>query len=149
MVTGLYAGILALIFVGLSFNVILRRMKLKVLFGDNNNPVLTTAMRIHGNFAEYVPFILLCMGLYEFSGGQTAMIHTLGIFLIGSRLLHAAGLHLNKGMLRLGGMVGTLTALTIVSALLIATMIMGAPVGSAGTPPQSHNAAHSAPEKPG
>lgn len=148
MVTGLYAGILALIFVGLSFNVILRRIKLKVLFGDNNDPILTTAVRIHGNFIEYVPLTLLCIGLYEAQGGPATMIHTLGIFLIGARLLHAAGLHLNKVMLRLGGMIGTLTALTIVAALLIATMFTGGKVLPASLPQPSHSAEHSALNSP-
>ena len=58
-VTGLYAGILVVIFFVLSMRVINNRVRAQVNLLDGRDEALTRAMRAHGNFAEYVPFALL------------------------------------------------------------------------------------------
>lgn len=119
MVTYIYIGIMALIFVGLSFNVILRRVKNKTLFGDSGDQNLLHAVRVHGNFAEYVPFILLMMFLYESTGGSRYLIHTYGILLIASRALHAWGLMYNKVPGRLAGTVIVMLLMVMLGIMLI------------------------------
>jgi uncharacterized protein len=143
MVTGLYAGIMALIYVGLSFNVILLRIKNKVSFGDNNIPALQRAVRIHGNFGEYIPFILLMMMIYEMqAGGNVLVLHITGGAMILGRILHGFGLFRNELNTRTIGTVVTQTLLIFMALLVI---IAGAGKLSAVTKtpqPPSQTAAH-------
>lgn len=119
MLTGFYAGILALVFVSLSFNVILRRVKGKTLFGDGGDATMTRAVRAHGNFAEYVPLVLLMLFLYEYGGGSRYLIHGLGITLIIGRALHVFGLMKANIYGRVGG-----TVLTQLLLVMLAVMLM-------------------------
>ncbi len=68
-VTGFYAALLAIFYVVLAFAVVRQRMKLRVGLGDGQQPSLIKAIRIHGNFAEYVPFALLLLLLLEQKAG--------------------------------------------------------------------------------
>ncbi len=91
-ITGLYASLLALLFVGLSFNVIKRRFSEKVGLGDGGSPTLIKAIRVHGNFAEYIPIGLILMALLEANGGSTMWLHVAGNGLFIGRVMHALGL---------------------------------------------------------
>ncbi|HEX4938096.1 MAG TPA: MAPEG family protein [Candidatus Kapabacteria bacterium] len=91
-VTLLYTGLLALIFLTLSARVVLMRGAGGPSLGDGGNPVMLRRIRAHGNFAEYVPFILIMMGALELSGLSTQVIHGLGITLVLARLLHGYAL---------------------------------------------------------
>jgi uncharacterized protein len=91
IVTPIYAGLLAILFFVLSYRVILLRGHGASL-GDGGNPVLLRRIRAHGNFAEYVPFILLMMGILELSHFSTYLLHVLGIALLVARLLHGYAL---------------------------------------------------------
>lgn len=119
MVTGLYAGILAVIYIVLSFNVILRRVKNRMPYGDHGNDQIMHAVRIHGNFAEYVPFVLILMMLYEMQAGSMYILHAFGIALIIARLLHMIGLHSNVILARIGGTALTQVVMGILAVLLI------------------------------
>ena len=77
-VTGLYAGILGIVFFVLSMRVISNRVRARVNLLDGGDEALTRAMRVHGNFAEYVPFALLLMALAEIQGGSGLFMHVLG-----------------------------------------------------------------------
>lgn len=118
MIVCIYAGLLALMYVALSFNVILRRVSGRVLFGDNNDPVMTRAVRIHGNFAEFVPLILFLIFAYEDTGGSRYLVHIMGIALIVSRLLHGWGLWFEKIPGRFIGTVITMTLLIVLGVIL-------------------------------
>lgn len=91
-VTLLYAGILGLMAIALSFFPGALRGKTKISIGDGGNPELLLAMRRHGNFIEYVPLALILIGLLEFNGVRTEAIHALGGGLVVFRILHATGL---------------------------------------------------------
>jgi len=91
IVTPIYAGLLAILFFVLSYRVILLRGHGASL-GDGGNPVLLRRIRAHGNFSEYVPFILLMMGMLELSHFSTYLLHALGITLVVARLLHGYAL---------------------------------------------------------
>ena len=81
-----YAGILAIVLFVLSMRVINNRVRAQVNLLDGGDEALTRAMRVHGNFAEYVPFVLLLMALAEIQGGSGLFIHVLGTVLIVCRL---------------------------------------------------------------
>ncbi len=54
-----YAALLALLFVLLSIRTIRTRHSRKVALGHGDDPAMLRAMRVHANFAEYVPLALL------------------------------------------------------------------------------------------
>jgi len=60
--------------------------------GDGGNPMLLRRIRGHGNFAEYVPFILLMMGMLELGRFSIYVLHAMGVTLVAARLLHAYAL---------------------------------------------------------
>jgi len=91
IVTPIYAGLLALLFFVLSLRVVKLRGHGASL-GDGGNPLLLRRIRAHGNFAEYVPFILLMMGMLELSHFSSYLLHALGVTLVIARLLHAYAL---------------------------------------------------------
>jgi uncharacterized membrane protein YecN with MAPEG domain len=98
--TLLYAAILAVFALALSFKAGGMRGKAgaSILYGDPTNMELAEKVRVHQNFLEYVPMILILMGAIELSGGSTTWLHGFGIVLIISRIAHAIGLkHDNMG----------------------------------------------------
>jgi uncharacterized membrane protein YecN with MAPEG domain len=91
-VTAFYAALLALIFAVLSVWVIAARFKLGILHGDGGVEAMNRRMRAHGNFAEFVPLILLVAGLFEASGGSRATVRALLIVLTIARVMHPFGM---------------------------------------------------------
>ena len=97
-ITGLYAALLSVLFVGLAFNIIRLRYQFKTGIGDGGNEVLAKAIRVHGNFAEYIPMALLLLGIYEINGASPMWLHVLGATLFLGRILHAIGLSKTTGV---------------------------------------------------
>ena len=118
-ITAFYASLLALLFVFLSFRVIGWRRLVKVEIGHGEDNQLLRRMRVHANFAEYVPFTLLLMAMAESMTAPRPLIHLVGLLLISGRLMHAYGLSQTPHILRyrVWGMMLTFFALSI-SALL-------------------------------
>lgn len=100
MVTGLYAAILALIQIKMSFDIIRIRRAHRISIGDGGREDLARLCRVHGNFIETVPIALILMALAEFSGAHLLAVHGLGIALVLGRLLHRAGLITEHAPLR-------------------------------------------------
>lgn len=92
MITVLYAGILALVYAVLTLRVAKARFKYRVGLGDGGVPDLTQRIRVHGNFAEHVPFALLLIFLVDYSQYSPVIVHILGLMLVIARLLHIAGI---------------------------------------------------------
>ena len=122
MATPVYAAILGLIFVFLSFRVIKQRSKANVLLGSGQDPLLIKAIRVHGNFSEYTPFALLLLFFLETNMVNTQIngaifIHILGIILIIGRLLHCYGVSKVQEIfkLRVIGMIMTFLMIIITS----------------------------------
>lgn len=92
MIVSIYAAILALIYIQLSFYVVKVRKGAQIGIGDGDNPVLTRAIRAHSNFIEYVPFALLLLFLNEYQGLASHYCHALGATLVVARLLHASNI---------------------------------------------------------
>lgn len=99
-ITALYAGLLALFALYLSFQAGTYRGKagVSILYGDPINLELAQRVRRHQNFLEYVPTILLLMALVEINGGSNMFLYVVGALLIAARVAHAVGLqHDNMG----------------------------------------------------
>jgi uncharacterized protein len=62
-ITAFYAALLAPLFILLAVRVIRQRRGARVAIGDGGDKLLLRRMRVHANFAEYVPFalVLMCM----------------------------------------------------------------------------------------
>ena len=117
-ITALYAGLLALLYVGISGWVVRVRIQQKVLSGDKGNPVMANAMRVHANFAEYVPLALILLLLAEMQGAPALALHALGAVLLLARVMHALGMAAqpHKPLLRGGGAALTFAVLLLAGA---------------------------------
>lgn len=118
-VTPLYAALLGLVFVALSLQTIRLRRRHRVALGDGDQAPLRRAMRVHANFAEYVPLALLLMFFVERGGGSVLRIHALGVALLAGRMLHAWGVSQTKENLRYRTIGMVLTFSVILSACLL------------------------------
>lgn len=93
LVTPLYAAILALFQVYLSWRVVSLRNKYQIRMGDGGHTELTGAVRVHGNLLEYLPTAIILLLLLEVQGFNSGIIHVLGLLLLFARLLHVKGIH--------------------------------------------------------
>ncbi len=91
-VTPLYALALGLIFLILFMRVSSVRSDAKISYGDGGNALLLQRMRQHGNFIEWVPFVLILMILAEGMGAPALYIHISGVLLVVGRIAHPFGL---------------------------------------------------------
>lgn len=92
-ITAVFAGLLALMLVGVSVRVTVLRAKKKVDLFDGGDAELGRAIRVQGNFTEYVPMALALMGLVEWMGVRPWAVYLLGFALLAARLLHALGIY--------------------------------------------------------
>jgi uncharacterized membrane protein YecN with MAPEG domain len=106
-ITAIYAGILAIFALVLSFRAGSYRGKagISILFGDPVNWVLAERVRVHQNFLEYVPMILILMGVSEVNGASSTMLHSVGSLLIIARIAHMIGLK-HDNMAHIGRLIG-------------------------------------------
>jgi uncharacterized membrane protein YecN with MAPEG domain len=117
-ITALYAGLLAFLFIYLSASSIRTRRSVKVGVGDGGDQTLLRAIRVHANFAEYVPFALVLMALAESTGTWAWLLHVLGLSLLAGRLSHAYGVskHPEPFKFRVRGMFATISVIGIAAA---------------------------------
>ena len=111
-ITAIFVGILALMLVGISIRVTVLRARKKISFSDGGDKQLGAAIRVQGNFIEYVPMALALMGLIEWLGTKHWIVYLFGIVLLVARLTHAWGLYADVFQGRVAG--------TSVSWLLLA-----------------------------
>ncbi len=114
-ITPIYAALLAILYVGLSFKVISQRRADKISYGDGGNQDMLKVMRTHSNFVEYTPFALLLIMIVELQGAGGLLLNLLGLTLLGGRLLHAYGFGRSPQIviLRQIGMLLTFTAILV------------------------------------
>ena len=117
--TSLFAGILGIMLIALSVNVIRKRRKDMVAFGDKGDLDLRNRIRMHGNFVEYAPFAILLMGLSEVQGTPEWVLIALGTVFCVGRVRHAIGLRNSNIGLRTIGMASTFAYLIMTSLGLI------------------------------
>ncbi len=119
----LYAGILAILLVVLSIWVIRGRMSNAVSLGDGGGS-LSTRIRAHGNFIEYVPMALIVMLLLESRGTAGWLLQAMGSVLIVARLAHPCGLTMKPpNAARAVGIMGTLLVILVGGVLLILSVL--------------------------
>lgn len=108
-VTLITAAFLALVNIWIGIRVGQMRVREKVSLGDAGKPVLVARMRAHANFSEYVPLIVILMGLIEMTGGARPPLIAAGAVLLAARIAHAFGMDRPApNPLRMGGMFGTI-----------------------------------------
>lgn len=90
MITGLYAGILALLLLALSTLVIMARWKNRVALGSGESKEMLRVMRGHANFIEYVPISLILMLILELSHANAWLLYIMGNMMVLGRIIHAA-----------------------------------------------------------
>ena len=114
--TALYAGLLGFVGLALAMRVVRGRLLHRVGLGIGDKPEMERAVRVFGNFTEYVPLVLLLMAIGETLGAPRWLVHGEGIALFVARLAHAWGLSRSSGS-SIGRFVGTnLTWLTLIAA---------------------------------
>lgn len=123
MISALYAAMLALLLVWLALRVIKVRREKLVRLGDGGEFALQSAIRAHGNAAEYIPIALILLTLLELSGGPAVLVHLGGIAMLAGRILHAKGLLTDSLRFRILGMQMTLFTLI---GLAVANVIYAA-----------------------
>jgi uncharacterized membrane protein YecN with MAPEG domain len=113
VVTPVYAALLALLFLLLAVRTIRLRRALQVAIGDAGDARLQRAMRVHANFAEYVPLTLLLVLMLELQGAHPLLLHVLCACLLAGRLVHAWGVSRDPEdyRYRMSGMALTFTAM--------------------------------------
>jgi len=120
-----YAAVLAFIYIVLSTRVIQARRSAKVAIGTKGDVQLERKMRVHANFAEYVPFALVLATFVEMQGRPAWFIHLLCLALVAGRVIHAYGvsqMHENF-RLRMAGMGTTFTVLAVMALSLLTRAI--------------------------
>ncbi len=129
-VTALYASILAIFATLLSFHAggFRGKIGISILFGEPVNLELAQRVRVHQNFLEYVPLVLILMIALELVGGSATFLHIVGIALIISRVAHAVGLKHDR-MMHPGRIIGAGgTALVTLATALYTLWLVGKPM---------------------
>ena len=130
-VTAAYLAVLALLYAGLSLQVVRLRRRYRVAYGDGGNAELRNAIRAHSHFAEYVPIVALMVAMLEVAGLPTMRVHMLMGALLIARLLHPFGMYAKPlttqfQIGRVGGMLITTIVMISAAALILWRLL---PVG--------------------
>ena len=119
-ITLLVASLHVLFYLLLSMRVMLHRKAQRIGVGTGGDEVMTRRVRVHGNFAEYVPLALLMLALLALSGVGAGLLWTFGLALLVARVLHAIGLSGSAGY-----SVGRFSGALLTFALLLAMAVTG------------------------
>ena len=122
MISGLYAGLTALLVLALSYKVVKFRRANKIGIGDGGHQGLSIAIRAHANLIENAPIILILLMLAEMNGMPVYLIHCLGTTWIVARLLHAIGLNQGQGGYHFGRFYGVLMTWLVLLVLIVANI---------------------------
>ncbi|GJD78163.1 MAPEG family protein [Methylobacterium gregans] len=121
--TAFFAGLFALVYLGLAAWVVAGRVSGNTLFG-NGDDALTRRVRSHANFGEYVPLALILIGLYEAGGGAHGLVTGLLVVLLIARLAHPVGMLAptnspQQFACRGGGILATFAVLAVAAVALL------------------------------
>ncbi|MCX7314530.1 MAG: MAPEG family protein [Hyphomicrobiales bacterium] len=121
----IYAAVFAVMLVALSLRVARTRGNVRVPIGDGGNKLLLRAIRVQGNFTEYVPMALILFTFVEMQGWPHWLVHGLCAVLLAARLVHAFGISQEPEDIRLRatGMATTAGLLIASAALLLFSAI--------------------------
>ncbi|MFQ3251395.1 MAG: putative membrane protein YecN with MAPEG domain [Glaciecola sp.] len=116
IITGLYSGLLGLVFLYLSFAVIKIRKRDLISLGDGDQEDLQKTTRAHANFSEYVPICIILLLIAELTSQADIFLHICGIALVYGRVAHAYGLITKTGA-SFGRISGMLTTFAVILSL--------------------------------
>ena len=121
----LYAALLALLFFILSVRTLRMRKSLQIAVGDGGDKQMLRLIRVHANFAEYVPLCLILLYMVEAQGAPALLMHGLGLALLVGRISHAWGVSQVKENLafRVAGMLLTFTTLLTSAIYLLVAFV--------------------------
>ena len=112
-ITLMTAGAAAILNLWLALRTGAVRTKAKVSIGDGGNEMLIRRMRAHANFVEYAPFIIILIGLLEFSTGTSRWLWVASALFLVARVAHPLGMD----GLPAGRMIGTLLTFVLLLGL--------------------------------
>jgi uncharacterized membrane protein YecN with MAPEG domain len=118
-----YAALLALFFVYLSARVIRVRQTAGMPIGSGGNRLFERRIRVHANFAEYVPLALILLMLMEIRGNAGWYLHLLCLALLVARAAHAWGVSQEPDDFRFRGLGVMLTFAVLIAAAI--TLLVG------------------------
>ncbi len=120
-VTALYAGLLLVVFLAVTWRALAARQRSGVVLGTGGDRRLERAARVHANFVEYVPLFLVVLLAAELCGAAGIVLHGAGAMMVAGRALHAAGMSREPDIvpLRAAGMLLTLGALLLATWLAL------------------------------
>lgn len=121
-ITALYGALLGAFYLYLCVQVIRQRRSKQIGIGDGGDKQAARVIRVHANFAEYVPLALLLMLVAEVNGGADLLLHVIGATLVVARVLHAQGLGKNDGV-TWQRLVGTLATFAVYAVLIVVHLL--------------------------
>jgi uncharacterized membrane protein YecN with MAPEG domain len=125
-----YAAIFVFIFVFLAVRVIRLRQKYRIGIGAGGHADLERYARVHGNFAEYVPFSIIMLAFMEMQGQSRWLIHFLAIILLIARLIHIYGVSQQNEVIaiRATGMAMTFGVMLVSGIVLLINVLRAATI---------------------
>lgn len=90
-ITALYAGLLTLIHLWLSYRVVQARRLFKVSVGDGGEREIIKRNRAQSNWVEYAVIGIILLLLLEIQGLSDWLVHSAGLTLLAGRAAHAWG----------------------------------------------------------
>ncbi|MCH2190609.1 MAG: MAPEG family protein [Gammaproteobacteria bacterium] len=120
LVTPLFAALFGVLYFILSINVVRFRLGQRVSLGNGDNQDIEKAIRIHANFIEYVPLILLLFYFYEVMSLSSSLVLFLASTLFIARVCHIIGMvnPTELVLLRQVGAAVTFLVLVVISCAL-------------------------------
>lgn len=117
-----YAALLSFLYIFLSVRVMRARQMAGVAIGSGGNAALERRIRVHANFAEYVPLALILLVLMELRGNDAWYLHLLCLALLAGRAAHAWGVSQEPDDMRLRG-AGVLLTVGVVLVASLSLLI--------------------------
>src|SRR5262249_49595127 len=118
-------AVFAFVYILLSARVIRARRHARISIGTKGDIGLERKVRVHANFAEYVPFALLLATFVEMQNGPVWLVHLACSTLLAGRLIRAFGASKDAetSLLRAAGWPPTFAAIAATAlALLVRTI---------------------------
>jgi uncharacterized protein len=120
-VSAVFAAVLGLLLLVLSFMISRYRLKFKHGLGVSDDIDFQATVRAHANLVEYAPIGLIMLAIAELNGVSSTLIYWTGMGFVVGRLLHAFGMINGRGgphMARMAGILLTWLAILVLSLLL-------------------------------
>lgn len=106
-ITATLTLIFTFLILGLAYQVVYWRKKLRVGYGTDGKEQLRQAMGAHANAVENLPLAIILFAMLELQGFSEFILIITGVILVTARLIHAHGLS-NSAYISFGRTYGTM-----------------------------------------